>query len=99
MTANRYDGTVNEVLKSARLERNLTCEEVALQNGICTTTYFTYEQYSKTPTLYIAYKLADFFDKSVEELFPPEIVKPDKRHERRGAKINISQTGQQIHKL
>ena len=82
MQEQRYEGEVNQALRDARLKRNLSCEDVAIQNNLCLTTYYTYEQYSKTPSLYIAYRLAKFFDTTVEEIFPPEILRPDGRYKK-----------------
>ncbi len=86
MKEDNYKGEINKALRDARIQKDLTCEQVAVQNDMCMATYFAYEQYSKTPSLYIAYKLANFFGTTVEEIFPPEIIKPDGRNAKRGAR-------------
>lgn len=52
-----------------RLERGLRQQDVASFLGITTSYYGMIEQGSRIPHLDIAYKLAKFFNASVEEIF------------------------------
>ena len=57
-----------EKLKRIRLKMNLTQKDVAKILGITRTAYANYEQGLREPDLLTLWKIADFFDVSVDYL-------------------------------
>jgi len=57
-----------------RAEKRLTQEELARQIGITRATVIAIEKGNYNPSLELAFRLARFFDKGVEEVFSPEEV-------------------------
>ena len=57
-----------------RAERRLTQEELAQQIGITRATVIAIEKGNYNPSLELAFRLARFFGKGVEEIFSPEEV-------------------------
>lgn len=58
-----------KILVDLRNSRNLKQKDIAKAVGITTSYYGMIEQGVRTPTLEVAKKIADFFGKSVEEIF------------------------------
>ncbi len=57
-------------LRKLRLEKGLTLKELASEIGVTLAYISQIEKQQKTPSLPIAFKLANFFSVSIEELFP-----------------------------
>lgn len=57
------------MLKELRIQRSLTQEQVAKALGITTSYYGMIEIGTRNPTLKLAKKIADFFNKPIEEIF------------------------------
>ncbi len=57
-------------LRKLRLEKGLTLKELASEIGVTLAYISQIEKQQKTPSLPIAFKLADFFNVKVEDLFP-----------------------------
>ena len=57
-----------EKLKRIRLKMNLTQKDIAKILGITRTAYANYEQGLREPNLLTLWKIADFFDVSVDYL-------------------------------
>ena len=57
-----------------RAEKRLTQEELARQIGITRATVIAIEKGNYNPSLELAFRLARFFGKGVEEIFSPEEV-------------------------
>ncbi len=64
-------------LKVMRKQRNLTVEEVAKAIGITQPALSMIENGHRNPSMNVAFKLADFFNVKVEDLFsqPKDITK------------------------
>lgn len=60
---------IGQKLKDLRTERNETQEQVASNVGISRATVENYERGIRVPRDKIKRDLADYFDKSVEEIF------------------------------
>jgi putative transcriptional regulator len=56
-------------LKQLRLSKNLTQEEIANKLGVTRQTIISIESKKYVPSLPLALKIADFFNKKVEEIF------------------------------
>jgi len=57
-------------LKELRIKNKLTLRELAEHIGVTLAYISQLEKEQKTPSLKVAFKLANFFGVSVEELFP-----------------------------
>ncbi len=57
-------------LRKLRLEKGLTLKELASEIGVTLAYISQIEKQQKTPSLPIAFKLANFFGVSIEDLFP-----------------------------
>ncbi len=57
-------------LKVMRKQRNLTVEEVAKAVGITQPALSMIENGHRNPSMNVAFKLANFFGVSIEDLFP-----------------------------
>ena len=60
---------MKNVLKSKRKERGLTQSEIADELGITRSFYGHIETGKRNPTLILSFKIADFFDDNVENIF------------------------------
>ena len=58
------------MLRQLRLKKNMTLRELASKIGVTLAYISQIEKGQKTPSLHIAFKLANFFGVSVEDLFP-----------------------------
>lgn len=56
-------------IKTYRAEKNLTQEELALKVGVTRQTIIAIEKEKYVPSLELAFKIARFFDKEIEEVF------------------------------
>jgi len=56
-------------IKIYRAEKNLTQEELALKVGVTRQTIIAIEKEKYVPSLELAFKIARFFDKKIEEVF------------------------------
>lgn len=57
-----------ERMLALRKEKKLTQEEAAKQSGIVLRTYCRYEKGERAPTVPMLWKLADFYDVSIDYL-------------------------------
>lgn len=62
-------GTINNYVYTMRTAKGLTQEEVAFAVGVTRQTIIAIEKGNYLPSLLLAFKIAKYFDKSIEEVF------------------------------
>jgi len=65
----------NTKIKILRAERDLTQEDLAIDLGINRSTILEIERGTFNPSLKLAFSIANYFNKSIDEIF--EIIKED----------------------
>lgn len=60
---------INNKLKSLRVERGLKQSDLAKIVGVATSTIGMIEAGKRVPSLELAYKIAKFYGKNIEEIF------------------------------
>jgi len=66
----------NTKIKVLRAERNLTQEDLAIDLGVNRSTILEIERGNFNPSLKLTFSIANYFNKSINEVF--EIVEEDK---------------------
>ncbi len=56
-------------LRKLRLDKGLTVDEIAGEFNISSSYYYKIEAGTRNPTMNLAKRIADFFNKEIEELF------------------------------
>lgn len=62
-----------EILKKVREEKNITQKEISSKVGISQQAYSLIEKGINQPSLNVAFKIADFLDSDVRQLFYTQI--------------------------
>lgn len=60
-------------LRTLRMKRGISQKQLALELGVKPSTICMIENGDNMPSLELAYKIANYFDKSIEEIFYTEI--------------------------
>ena len=70
------EGGIHKVMKTnlgvLRKSRDESQEDLAQYLKICVRTLIRYEKGEKAPPLNVVYKIADHYEVTIEEVFPPE---------------------------
>ncbi|MBF8983368.1 helix-turn-helix transcriptional regulator [Lutibacter sp. B2] len=61
----------NTKIKVLRAERNLTQEDLAIDLGVNRGTILEIERGTFNPSLKLAFSIAKYFDKTIDEIFQP----------------------------
>lgn len=62
-------GEINNNLKELRQDKNLTQEEIAQKLGVTRQTIIAIERGRYVPSLELAFKIAEFFNQKIENIF------------------------------